>query len=110
MCTSLLVEYANGENELIILTAADLPRDKRFNSVMLALEYHRQKLAMFTKFCNDKRIDVSNLDHASLNVIVISQLDRLFKGMDNCPEWNDILTMYCMEFAKNKLYYFILLL
>ena len=114
MCTSLLVEYANGENELIILTAADLPRDKTarggFNSVMLALEYHRQKLAMFTKFCNDKRIDVSNLDHASLNVIVISQLGRLFKGMDNCPEWNDILTMYCMEFAKNKLYYFILLL
>jgi len=64
MCTSLLVEYANGENELIILTAADLPRDKTarggFNSVMLALEYHRQKLVMFTKFCNDKRIDVSN--------------------------------------------------
>jgi hypothetical protein len=54
------------------------------------------------------RAVICNIDHASLNGIVIPQLGRLFKGMDNCcPEWNDRLTMYGMEFTKNKLYYFI---
>jgi len=54
------------------------------------------------------RAVICNMDNASLNGIVISQLGCLFKGMSNCcPEWNDRLTMYCMEFTKNKLYYFI---
>ena len=54
------------------------------------------------------RAVICNMDHASLNGTVISQLGRLFKGMGNCcPEWNDLLTMCCMEFIKNKLYYFI---
>ena len=47
-----------------------------------------------------------NMHHATLNGIVISQLGRLFKGMGNCRDWNDQLSMHCMEFAKSKLDFF----
>jgi len=121
MCTSILVEYEStevggvnvrGETELLILSAADLPKDKtalgNFNSVQLLLEYLKEKLTkgLMLNYCI--RAVICNMDNASLNGIVISQLGRLFKGTGNCcPEWNDRLTMYCMEFTKNKLYYFI---
>ena len=121
MCTSILVEYEStevggvnvrGETELLILSAADLPKNKtalgNFNSVQLLLEYLKEKLTkgLMLNYCI--RAVICNMNNASLNSIVISQLGRLFKGTGNCcPEWNDRLTMYCMEFTKNKLYYFI---
>ena len=61
ICTSILVEYKStmidsvevrGETEFRILSAADLPKDEtalgNFNSVILVLEYLREKLTMYT--------------------------------------------------------------
>ena len=87
MCTSILVVYANGECEFIILTAADPPRDKTarggFNSVMLVLEYHRQKLTMFTKFCKDRGINVSNFPNPD-DITLEKMADASVNMSDHC--------------------------
>ena len=63
MCSSVIVEYSDGTCELIVLTAADLPKDKTalggFNSIVLTFAYHQEKLRMFTDFCRAAGEDVS---------------------------------------------------
>ena len=96
MCTSILVEYAStkvdgvdvrGETELLILSAADLPRDKtalgNFNSVQLVLEYLKEKLTMFTQHCKVQGDDVSKFPDPD-GISLIKMADGSVNTSDHC--------------------------